>query len=113
MKNKNTISAIIVSIFCASLKAQDASVVVSSSTVSRIVSREPRSVLFNFSIQTGEVSAEVQYETVTRIDGSVLSSAPYKTVTLGWSEITNKIPAITIALEQFKAAARASMTNTM
>ena len=87
-------------------------VVVSTETVTKTVSREPRMIVLQFSTADGSVSADVSYETVTRVGGVVVASAPFKSVSLTWQQITNLVPALSASLEQFKAAAKASMTNT-
>lgn len=87
------------------------SVVVSTETVTKTVSREPRLVVLQFSIDTGELNAEVTYETVTRVDGKAVSQAPFKSVNLTWQQITNLVPSLAQSLVEFKAAARASLTN--
>jgi hypothetical protein len=89
----------------------ETAVVVSTETVTKTVTREPRLVVFMFSRETGDVSAEVSYETVTRVADNVVQQAPFKTVIMSWAQITNAIPAMTDALIQFRAAAAASMTN--
>ena len=87
-------------------------VVVSTETVIKTVAREPRMVVLQFSAVDGSVSADVSYETVTRVGGAVVASTPFKSVSLTWQQITNLVPALSASLEQFKAAAKASMTNT-
>jgi hypothetical protein len=86
-------------------------VVVSTETVTKIVAREPRLVVFVFNRDTGDVMAEVTYETVTRVDGQVAKQDPFKTVSMTWTQITNAVPSMTAALVEFRAAAAASMTN--
>jgi hypothetical protein len=88
------------------------SVVVSTETVTKTVAREPRVIVLNFSVATGELNAEVAYETVTRVDGNAVSQVPFKSVTLNWQQITNLVPSLAQSLVEFKAAARASLTNT-
>lgn len=87
-------------------------VVVSTETVTKTVSREPRTVVLMFSPDAGEVNAEVTYETVTRVDGRIVRQETFKTVSMTWSQITNRIPSLNVSLVEFKAAAAASMTNT-
>ena len=88
------------------------SVVVSTETVTKTVAREPRLVVLQFAVDTGELNAEVAYETVTRVDGKAVSQTPFKAVTLTWQQITNLVPSLAQSLVEFKAAARASLTNT-
>jgi hypothetical protein len=88
------------------------SVVVSTESVTKTVAREPRLVVLQFSVDTGELNAEVAYETVTRVDGKAVSQAPFKSVALTWQQITNLVPSLAQSLVEFKAAARASLTNT-
>ena len=88
------------------------SVVVSTETVTKTVAREPRVIVLNFSVATGELNAEVAYETVTRVDGKAVSQVPFKSVTLTWQQITNLVPTLAQSLVEFKATARASLTNT-
>lgn len=88
------------------------SVVVSTESVTKTVAREPRLVVLQFSVDTGELNAEVAYETVTRVDGKAVSQVPFKSVTLTWQQITNLVPSLAQSLVEFKAAARASLTNT-
>lgn len=92
--------------------APDSAVVVSTETVQKVVTKEPREVLFRISRASGEIEADVSYETVTRIDGVAVSWVPLKSTTLKWRDLTNLVPALSASLEQFKAAAKASMTNT-
>ena len=99
---------------CASIVADtvpDTAVVMSTETVVKTVSREPRMVVLLFA-DDGTVSAENNYETVTRIGTNVVLRAPFKTTSLTWSQITNLVPALAQGLEQFKAASKASLTNT-
>lgn len=86
-------------------------IVVSTETVTRTLSREPRIVVILFD-DAGQVSAEVNYETVTRIGTNVVSKTPFKSVSLTWQQVTNLVPSLVQGLDEFKAAARASMTNT-
>lgn len=87
------------------------SVIVSTETVTKTVAREPRLVVLQFLVDTGELNAEVAYETVTRVDGKAVSQTPFKSVTLTWQQITNLVPSLAQSLVEFKAAARASLTN--
>lgn len=103
-------------LFCASVLADtnnvpDTAIVVSTETVVKTVSREPRMVVLLFD-DNGLVSAENNYETVTRIGTNVVSRAPFRTTNLTWQQITNLVPSLAQGLEEFKAASKASMTNT-
>lgn len=86
-------------------------VVVSTETVTKTVAREPRIVVFIFDDFGAVSTTEVNYETTIRLGSNVVSRAPFKSVSLNWAQVTNASPAMTTALEQFKAAAKASMTN--
>ena len=87
------------------------SVVVSTETVTKTVAREPRLVVLQFAVDTGELNAEVAYETVTRVDGKAVSQVPFKSVTLTWQQITNLVPSLAQSLVEFRSVARASLTN--
>jgi hypothetical protein len=106
-----------VALLCASLLASDTNsvpdigVVVSTDTVIKTVSREPRMVIWLFA-DDGTVSMEDIRETVTRIGTNVISKVPFTSDTYTWQEVTNTIPAMTLVRDQYKAAAKASMTNT-
>ena len=86
-------------------------VVVSTETVTKTVAREPRIVVLVFD-DAGQVSAEVNYETVTRFGTNVVSRTPFKSVSLTWQQVTNLVPSLAQGLDEFKAASKASMTNT-
>ena len=90
---------------------QESGVVIETAQVTKTVSREPREVVFRISRATGEIEADITYETVVRVDGSAASWEPFRVVTLKWAELTNAVPALAQSLEQFRAAARASLTN--
>jgi hypothetical protein len=94
------------------LYAEDGSVTVSTETVEKTIKREPREVLFRFNRATGAVDTEITYESVVRVNGVPASWEPLKVVTLNWHDTTNSVPALTLAFEQFKAASKASLTNT-
>lgn len=111
MKYK-TVSAILFFLHPLFADLPETSVVVNSSTVSKITTNEPREVVFVFSRETGSIQASVSYETVVRIDGVPVSWEPLKKVNMTWDQLTNAIPALSQSLEQFKAAAKASMNNT-
>lgn len=101
-------------IACASIVADtvpDTAVVMSTETVVKTVSREPRMVVLMFD-DNGTVSAENSYETVTRVGTNVVSRAPFRTTNLTWQQITNLVPSLALGLEQFKAASRIVLTNT-
>lgn len=105
-----------VALLCAPAAAEtnsvpDTGVVVSTETVVKTVSREPRMVVLIFD-DNGTVSAENNYETVTRIGTNVVSRAPFKTTALTWQQITNLVPSLALGLEQFKSASRMVLTNT-
>lgn len=89
----------------------DTGVVISTETVTKTVSREPRMVILMFD-DNGAVSAVINYDTVTRMGSNVVSRVPLKTTSLPWQQVTNLVPALADGLEQFKAASKASMTNT-
>lgn len=89
----------------------DTAVVVSTETVVKTVSREPRVVILMFD-DNGTVSAENNYETVTRIGTNVVSRAPFRTTTLTWQQITNLVPSLAQGLEEFKLASKTILTNT-
>lgn len=86
-------------------------VVVSTETVTKTVAREPRLVVLVFD-DAGQVSADVNYETVTRFGTNVVFRSPFKSVSLNWQQVTNLVPSLAKGLDEFKAAAKASMTNT-
>lgn len=86
-------------------------IVVSTETVTKTVSREPRIVVLLFD-DAGQVSAEVNYETVTRFGTNIVSRAPFKSVSLTWQQVTNLVPSLAQGLDEFKVASKASMTNT-
>ena len=94
------------------LHAEDAAVTVSTEMVEKTIKREPREVLFRFNRTTGTVETDITYESVVRVDGVPASWETIKVVTLNWHDTTNTVPALALAFEQFKAAAKASMTNT-
>jgi hypothetical protein len=109
------IITIIAALACATLTADtsnvpDSAVLVTTETVTKTVSREPRMVVLVFA-EDGTVSAEISYETVTRVDGAVVSRVPLRTTVLPWQQVTNLVPALADGLTQFKAACRASLTN--
>lgn len=87
------------------------SVVISTETVTKTVAREPRMIVLQFSPSDGSLTAEVSYETVTRVNGGFVASVPFRSVSLTWQQITNLVPALATSLDQFKVAARASLTN--
>jgi hypothetical protein len=91
----------------------DTAVVVDSGTVLKTTTLEPREVVFRISRATGEIEAEVTYERVVRMDGVPVSWQPHKVATLRWSEVTNAIPSLSQSLQEFGAAARASLTNSV
>lgn len=86
-------------------------IVVSTATVSKVTTREPREFTFRVSRVTGEIELDVVYETVVRVDGSPASWETLKVVTLKWDAITNAVPAMAAALPQAVSAVHASMTN--
>ena len=87
-------------------------VVVSTTEVTKTVTREPRLLEFRFDKDTGAVTASVIYMTVTRIDGVVTGEELFKTVNLDWSQIVAGAPAMSNALPQFQAASRVSLSST-
>lgn len=112
---KKIISALFAFAFIATADPEsvpETAVVVSTESVTKTVSREPRLVVLQFSVDTGELSADVTYETVTRVDGKVVQQVPLKSVSLTWQQITNLVPSLAQSLVEFKAAARASLSNT-
>lgn len=96
---------------CCADSVPETAVLVSTETVIKTVSREPRIVVLSFD-DAGQVSAEVNYETVTRFGANVVSKSPFKSVSLTWQQITNLVPSLAVGLNEFKAASKASMTNT-
>lgn len=86
-------------------------VVVSTSAVTKTIAREPRMVVLQFAASTGELTAEVIYETVTRVDGEVVLQSPFKAVNLTWQQITNLVPSLAQSLVEFRSVAMASLTN--
>lgn len=82
----------------------------STETVVKTVSREPRMVVLIFD-NNGTVSAENSYETVTRIGTNVVSRAPFRTTNLTWQQITNLVPSLAQGLDEFKLASKTILTN--
>lgn len=101
-----------VSVFVAFGRQTDGSVLVEAGTVQKTVRNEPREIIHRIDRATGEITTEVSYETVTRIDTVPVSWVPLKVSTLTWKDLTNAVPSMVQAREEFKLAARASLTNT-
>jgi hypothetical protein len=111
---KRIIAALLALCFVATADSESVpstAVVVSTSAVTKTIAREPRIVVLQFATTTGELTAEVTYETVTRVDGEVVLQTPFKAVSLTWQQITNLVPSLAQSLVEFKSAARASLTN--
>jgi transcription termination factor Rho len=108
---KTTFAALVAVSLIAIADVPDAGVIVSTEAVSKTVSREPRQVSITFSKVDGSPEFQIEYETVTRIDGSVISSSPFKSVSLNWIQVTNLVPSLAQSLVEFRAAAHASLTN--
>lgn len=110
---KKTAFAVFVS--AAILAGSDTGIVISTTQAVKTITHEPRDVVINFNRDSGAITAEVFYEEVVRIsDGTnsiVASIKPLKRARLTWFDVTNSVPAMATALQQFNSAAKASLTN--
>jgi hypothetical protein len=110
-----TISILLAALLLSRISADDSAtpstaVVVSTETVTKTVTREPRMVVLVFD-DVGQVTTDIAYETVTRIGTNVVARVPFKTSSLTWLQVTNLVPSLAQGLEEFKLASKTILTN--